>query len=463
MEAQPSPDTSDTSSDTLSSSSPYTPLSPVSSESSLVSAEGPVGKKPSSKGNKQPQSILSNEGESKKTESGVKFFPFDAVEQIPESSKKPTRVQPKNYATSEGNVKIPASKVSDLKGPAAGIFDQALHFDPQNSDDMMKMSYQQPGFDTFEKRAIKIAAEKDMELEEKQGGGKKKRKTNKPIKRGKSCAKDMIGGADKINWNKTQKLTLEYILNGIDNDSNEKRDVLRKLEKWRTEFKDSLQHDPTDVDVEDEHHRGWNEYLKYKLDIEEEIENYDLFIKAIEEGYDDEEIFPSLEKIHNEKWHNEILGKINSINDTMAISRDSSDTTEISRASLKKKKKLTKKGKAWVKAAAKDMKKRTKKTKSSKKAKSKKKYSLKKSKTNMISKKKYNELIKKRQHHKKLTLTERKQLDHALFINYCSCIKKLKNKKTKKNLEYPICMSSIYNKRKFKSPKNVRSKCKKYK
>lgn len=136
-----------------------------------------------------------------------------------------------------------------------------------------------------------------------------------------------------------------------------------------------------------------------------------------------------------------------------------------SQGSLKKKKSLTKKGKAWVKAAAKDMKKRTKKAKSSKKAKSKKlkKFSLKKSKSNMISKKKYNELIKKRQHHKKLTLTERKQLDHALLMNYCSCIKKLKNKKTKKNLEYPICMSSIYNKRKFKSPKNARSKCKKYK
>jgi len=136
------------------------------------------------------------------------------------------------------------------------------------------------------------------------------------------------------------------------------------------------------------------------------------------------------------------------------------------RASKKKTKKLTKNGKAWVKAAAKDMKKRTQKAKSLKKSKSSKKlkkFSLKKSKSNMISKKKYNELIKKRQHHKKLTLTERKQLDHALLMNYCSCIKKLKNKKTKKNLEYPICMSSIYNKRKFKSPKNAKSKCKKYK
>jgi len=259
----------------------------------------------------------------------------------------------------------------------------------------------------------------------------------------------MIGGSDKIDWNKTPKLTLEYILNSIDN-ADDKREVLKKLEKWNKEFKDSLQYDPTDVDVEDEHDRGWNDYLKYESDIKDEIENYDLFIKAIKEGYDDEELFPSLEKIHNEKWHNEILGKINSINDTMAITR----------ASLKKKKRLTKRTKTRVKAAAKDIKKQTQKAKSSKKLN---KISLKKSKTNMISKKKYNELIKKRQHHKKMTLNERKQLDHALFINYCSCIKKLKNKKTKEKLEYPICMSSIYNKRKFKSPKNARSKCKKYK
>jgi len=79
-----------------------------------------------------------------------------------------------------------------------------------------------------------------------------------------------------------------------------------------------------------------------------------------------------------------------------------------------------------------------------------------------MSKSKYNELIKKRQHHKKLTLTERKKLDKQLLLNYCSCIKKVKyNKKTKKKLEYPICISSIYKKRKFKTPKNLKSKCKK--
>jgi len=82
----------------------------------------------------------------------------------------------------------------------------------------------------------------------------------------------------------------------------------------------------------------------------------------------------------------------------------------------------------------------------------------------MISKTKYTELIKKRQHNKKLTLNERKQLDHALFINYCSCVKSLKyDKKVKDFLEYPVCMNSIYKKRGFKAPKGVTAKCEEYK
>ena len=77
-----------------------------------------------------------------------------------------------------------------------------------------------------------------------------------------------------------------------------------------------------------------------------------------------------------------------------------------------------------------------------KKNKTKKKFSLKKAKKRMISKSKYKELIKKRQHHKRLTPSQRKKLDHALFMNYCSCIKKIKyDKKTKENLEYPFCIS----------------------
>jgi len=102
-----------------------------------------------------------------------------------------------------------------------------------------------------------------------------------------------------------------------------------------------------------------------------------------------------------------------------------------------------------------------KKNKNNKKtAKRKQSFSLKKSKKRMISKKKYQELIKKRQHNKKLTLKQRKQLDQALFINYCSCVKSLKyDKKVKDYLEYPVCMSSIYKKRGFKPPKGVTKRC----
>ena len=104
-------------------------------------------------------------------------------------------------------------------------------------------------------------------------------------------------------------------------------------------------------------------------------------------------------------------------------------------------------------------KKNTKKTK-----KTKQRFSLKKSKSRMISKTKYKELIKKRQHNKKLTLGERKRLDHALFLNYCSCVKSLKyDEKVKDYLEYPVCMSSIYKKRGFTPPKGVTQKCGKYK
>jgi len=124
--------------------------------------------------------------------------------------------------------------------------------------------------------------------------------------------------------------------------------------------------------------------------------------------------------------------------------------------------KLTKNGKAWVKAAAKDMEKRT--SRKNTKNKKKPKYSLKRSKKRMISKTKYKELIQKRQHHKKLTPSQRKKLDHALFINYCSCVKSLKyDPKVKDYLEYPVCMSSIYKKRGFEVPKGVTARCSKYK
>lgn len=98
------------------------------------------------------------------------------------------------------------------------------------------------------------------------------------------------------------------------------------------------------------------------------------------------------------------------------------------------------------------------------KRKTKNKFSLKNAKKRMISKEKYKELIQKRQHNKKLSLNDRKKLDHALFINYCKCVKSLKyDSKVKDYLEYPVCMSSIYKKRGFNPPKGVTVRCKKYK
>jgi hypothetical protein len=90
----------------------------------------------------------------------------------------------------------------------------------------------------------------------------------------------------------------------------------------------------------------------------------------------------------------------------------------------------------------------------------KKKKSLKKSK--ILSKKKYEEYLEKRKK-KKLTKKQNKDLDHTLFIKYCKCIKNLKyNKKVEPGSEYPICTSSIYNKRGFTPPKNIKMKCKMY-
>ena len=85
-------------------------------------------------------------------------------------------------------------------------------------------------------------------------------------------------------------------------------------------------------------------------------------------------------------------------------------------------------------------------------------------KSRLLSKKNYEYFIKKRQKKKKLTKKQNKDLDHTLFIKYCKCIKNLKyNKKMKPNSEYPICISSVYTKRGFKPPKDIKKKCKKYK
>ena len=65
----------------------------------------------------------------------------------------------------------------------------------------------------------------------------------------------------------------------------------------------------------------------------------------------------------------------------------------------------------------------------------------------------------------KLSKQKSKQLSKKLNEKYCKCVKKVKKTlKTKKSGgEYPICTSSIYNKRGFKPPKNKNKNCKKSK
>ena len=108
------------------------------------------------------------------------------------------------------------------------------------------------------------------------------------------------------------------------------------------------------------------------------------------------------------------------------------------------------------------------KSKKRKKRKSRKQKSLKKAR--ILTKKEYNKLIKKRKSKKKLTKRENKRLDHTLFIKYCKCVKNLKYSKKKKDYskkkkdysEYPICTSAVYKKRGFKTPTDVKKRCKKY-
>ena len=78
----------------------------------------------------------------------------------------------------------------------------------------------------------------------------------------------------------------------------------------------------------------------------------------------------------------------------------------------------------------------------------------------MVSKKRYKQLLSK----KKLTKKERKQLERALFVKYCRCVKKMKytNKKKQRGREYPICVHSIYKKRSKKVPKDLQRKCSNY-
>ena len=76
-----------------------------------------------------------------------------------------------------------------------------------------------------------------------------------------------------------------------------------------------------------------------------------------------------------------------------------------------------------------------------------------------ISEKKYKALLeKRRRYNTSLSKKEKKQLDDALFVKYCKCLKKFESEGDSKG--YPICMNAVYKQRKIKPPKNPVKKCK---
>ena len=76
-----------------------------------------------------------------------------------------------------------------------------------------------------------------------------------------------------------------------------------------------------------------------------------------------------------------------------------------------------------------------------------------------ISEKKYKALLKKRRRYNtSLSKNEKKQLDDALFVKYCKCLKKFESEGDSRG--YPICMNAVYKQRKIKPPKNAIKKCK---
>ena len=98
---------------------------------------------------------------------------------------------------------------------------------------------------------------------------------------------------------------------------------------------------------------------------------------------------------------------------------------------------------------------------------SKKKYSKKKKKTKTkkkkltltISKEKYKSLVSKSLISKsKLSKKESKQLDDALYVKYCSCLRSFESRGDFRG--YGICMKSVYKNRGKKPPKNASNECK---
>jgi hypothetical protein len=290
----------------------------------------------------------------------------------------------------------------------------------------------------------------------------------------------MIGGSGTENIWKKNKISLRMLMEKSEGEQEIIDDYINKLEEIDTEYQVQLRlayeympeiYDTVITDGDRKGLGSGGEYRDYVKMMEKELETIGEMKTVLSNPEEDWADKGNL-SILGDKSRENLISKIDELNTQYLIHHGSSSSSSSSSGSTRaamKKKKLTKEGKKWVKAAEKDMKRRTRKQKKKltkkkkKKIKQTHKLSLKKEKNKMISEKEYKMLINKRQHNQKLSLSQRKKLDHALFVNYCSCIKHLKyDKKVKDYLEYPFCMSSIYTKRGFKSPKNIMNKCKKF-
>jgi len=76
-----------------------------------------------------------------------------------------------------------------------------------------------------------------------------------------------------------------------------------------------------------------------------------------------------------------------------------------------------------------------------------------------ISRTKYKQLLSLKKTKKKMSLKNKQLLDDALYVNYCKCLSKFEYNKDTRG--YPICMNSIYKKRRIKPPKNASRNCNK--
>tara|TARA_B100000925_G_C21682628_1_gene334730 strand:+ start:150 stop:479 length:330 start_codon:yes stop_codon:yes gene_type:complete len=75
-----------------------------------------------------------------------------------------------------------------------------------------------------------------------------------------------------------------------------------------------------------------------------------------------------------------------------------------------------------------------------------------------ISKERYKRLVSKKMKRQRMTPREKKLLNDALYIKYCRCLKALESKDYQSKT-YPICMNSVYKRRKVKPPYNAARRC----